>query len=74
VIVVIEQSIKTKKKTTFILNNADAVKNSENLIQIGDIAAAMNQSIAAGKCLSTIHVRNGLRGNGRYLRSSKTVT
>jgi hypothetical protein len=61
-------------KTTFILNNADPVKNIENLMQIGDIAAAMNPSTAAGKCLSTIHVRNGLRGNGNYLLNSKTFT
>ena len=45
-IVVIEQLIKMKIKATFILYNADAVKSIEKSIQIGDIAAAMNPSIA----------------------------
>ena len=71
---VIAQSTKMKIKTTFILNNADAAKSIESWIPIGDIAAAMNPSMAAGECLSTIHVRNGLRGNGSFLRNSKTFT
>ena len=68
-IAVIGQSIKMKIKTTFILNNADAVKSIENWMPIGDSAAAMNPSMAAGECLSTIHVQNGLREIGNYLQS-----
>ena len=68
-IVVIEQLTKMKIKATFILNNAAAVISIEKSIQIGDIAAAMNPSIAVERCLSMIHVRNGLKGNGSYLRN-----
>ncbi len=73
-IAVIGQSIKMKIKTTFIMNNADAVESTENWIQIGDIAAATNPFMAAGECLSTIHVRNGMRGNGSFLRNRETFT
>ena len=73
-IAVIGQSIKMKIKTTFILNNADAVKSIENWIQIGDIAAAMNPDMGAGGCLSTIHVQSGLKGNGSLLRNRETFT
>ena len=73
-IAVIGQSIKMKIKTTFILNNAEAVKSFENWIQIGDIAAAMNPSMGAGEFLSTIYVQNGLRGNGSFLRNRETFT
>ena len=73
-IAVIGQLIKMKIKTTSIQNNADAVKSIEKSIQIGDIAAAMNPFIVVERCLSTIHVQNGLRGNGNYLQNSKTFT
>jgi hypothetical protein len=63
-----------KIKITFILNNVDAAKSIENWIQIGDIVAAMNPFMAAGECLSTIHVRNGLRGNGSFLRNREIFT
>ena len=43
-------------------------------IQIGDTAAAMSPSIAVERFLSMIHVRNGLRENGSYLRSSNNFT
>jgi hypothetical protein len=69
VIGAIEQLIKMKIKITSIQNNADAVKNLEHSIQTGDIAAAMNPFMVAEKCLSTIHVQNGLREIGNYLQS-----
>ena len=68
-IAAIEQLIKMKIKIISIQNNADAVINLEHSIQIGDIAAAMNQFMVVEKCLSTIHVQNGLRENGNYLLS-----
>ena len=58
-----------KIKITSIQNNADAVKNLKHSIQTGDIAAAMNQFMVVEKCLSTIHVQNGLREIGNYLQS-----
>ncbi len=63
-----------KIKITFIPNNVGAVKSIEKSIRIGDIAAAMNPSIVLERCSSTIHVQNGLRGNGNYLHNSKTFT
>jgi hypothetical protein len=57
-----------------IQNNKDAVKNIEKSAQTEDIAAVMNPFTVVERCLSTIHVLNGLRVNGNYFQSSKTFT
>jgi len=54
-----ELLIRMMSGITFTMSSVVAVESTKLLIQIGDGARTMIQFIAAGSCLSMIHVPSG---------------